>query len=705
MASRWQLTALIGALLGCTSEGPPQRDCLARVWVPASAASTTIVGSWDGWRRPGVTPAPHQGGWLLARLELAPGEYGYLLDDGTGGHIDAYNPLTTFEGDEEVSLLLVEDCSAPRIVVDGVSVDPAGTLSLDATFLTAASGAPLDGASVRATFGSGAELGVASTDPDSGRITLTAGGLGRGKHRIVLAASDDDGHPSAPATAIAWLAPRAELPEDQIIYQVMIDRFRAADGSPLRPPPTPGSRAGGTLGGVTDALLDGTFEALGVTTLWLSPVYLNPDGAHPGNDGRLYEGYHGYWPLDGRSVDPRLGGEAALEELVMRAHERGIAVVLDVVPNHVYQAHPRYQEHQGDGWFTPPGCVCGTASCPWAGNIESCWFTPYLPDLRFQLAGVMNEVVDETAFWVERFDLDGVRIDAVPMMPRAASRRIAQRLRSLQWPPRATFLLGEVFTGPGELGLHQLRYQLGPSGLDSVFDFPLMWALHAAVARSEGSFEDVEAMLALEDVELLGSGAVMARILDNHDTPRFVSVAEGDGHGDPWEAPALQPSDPEPYRRLGLALGVTFTLPGAPVVFQGDEIGLAGANDPDCRRVMPGDDELSAPQLELRARVQALGRLRACSPALRRGERIPLHVSPQAYAYARRLGESVVVVLVSTAAEPTTIDLAPGIVGVERYLDVVSGSVFSLGDSLSLPMDPLSLRILVAESDGCALAW
>jgi glycosidase len=448
----------------------------------------------------------------------------------------------------------------------------------------------------------------------------------------------------------------------------------------------------------------GELDELGVTALWLSPVYRNPDVAREGNDGRPYDSYHGYWPLDGRGVDDRIGGQDAFAALVDSAHQRGVAVLLDVVPNHVYEDHPRYREHRSDGWFSPEGCVCGTADCPWNGHIERCWFAPYLPDLLFQNVDAMREVREETRFWAERYQLDGLRIDAVPMMPRSTTRRLAYELRRNVYPRSAHWLLGEVFTGPGTGAVEQLRYHLGPAGLDSVFDFPLMWALHDAIARRTGNFQAVEAVLAAEELSLAGSGAVLARILDNHDTPRFVSVANGDAAGDPWDEPAEQPDGTDPYTKLKLGFAVTFSLAGVPVIYQGDEIGLAGAGDPDNRRVMPPVDALSPAQRDVRDTVARLARLRACSSALRRGGRTPLYVGLHGYAFSRRDGAEVATLVISTAATETRISLPAAALEPGSYRDIASGEVFAAdaGAPLEVPMEPLSFRILLAAGDACS---
>jgi glycosidase len=227
-----------------------------------------------------------------------------------------------------------------------------------------------------------------------------------------------------------------------------------------------------------------------------------------------------------------------------------------------------------------------------------------------------------------------------------------------------------------------------------------MWALHDAIATSKAGFDTVETLLQDEEVALAGSGAVLARMIDNHDTPRFISVASGDAGGDPWDEPATQPGELAPYQRLEMALATLLTLPGVPVLYQGDEIGLAGGGDPDNRRVMPADEELLDAQLELRGRVARLGRLRACSETLRRGVRHALFADSRRYAYLRGIETSEpVAVAMSTATVTTTVALSlpPGI-----YVDALSGAPFDASEgTLALELAPLSYRVLLREGDPC----
>lgn len=698
--------AIAAGLTSCEDAAPPRRDCTATVWVQAQRPGTQleIVGSWNEWYTPGLSlmRSAEDPEWLVARVDLPPGEYGYLIVEDGVDRIDPHNPLTTFwreQDDLEVSLLRIADCAQPALVVDAVEATPAGEWTATARLLAAADGAPLERAEGRTREGM---VVPAAVDPASGAIRFERAGLPRGKHSLEVIAVDKAGR-EARAQAVAWVDPAAAGPHEGVLVQVMIDRFRGPGGAPLSPPANPGARAGGTLDGV-EAELD-AIAALGATGLWLSPVYVNPVEAREGRgDGHLYEGYHGYWPLESRGVEPRIGGEAALRSLVTAAHARGIRVLLDLVPNHVYEDNARYAGSQSDDlWnMSDPPCVCGLGSCDWGRWIETCWFTPYLPDLRLQRPEALRWAYEDAVWWLDEFDVDGLRVDAVPMMPRAATRRIAAEVRERYSPRAASFFVGEVFTGPGTWGIDVIRYYLGPDGLDSVFDFPLMWALRDAVAHESAGFQAVEAALAEVEAKTAGSDGTLARMIGNHDTTRFLSEAAGGAGADPWADPPPQPVAAEPYERQALALGLVLTLPGLPVIYYGDEVGLAGGNDPDCRRVMPAEAALSGPQGQLLAQTRRLGQLRRCSPALLRGTRRAVAVTGETYAFERATPEGGrALVVASRAAEAREVVLEDMSFAAGDYVDALTGETLALSPGGEVPLAPRSLRVLLPAGDPC----
>jgi glycosidase len=694
-------------LVGCADEAP-RRSCAVQVWAMPSRpdAQLQVIGSWDGWLTPGIPMrAADDPPWLVARVdgEAPPGEHGYLILEDGEHRIDEHNPLTTFwaeQSDLEVSLMIVPDCEQPALVIEEVGVDAQGELAVRARFEAASDGAAVVSASAVATNTATFVDRERAAEVTGQEVSLGVPAAVRGRHTVTLTARDGKGR-MASATASAFVEPLAAGWDDGLLYQVVTDRFRGDGGVALDPPATPGSRAGGTLDGITAEIERGTFAAMGVTGLWISPVYTNPIEARDGRgDGHMYEGYHGYWPREPRAVDPRIGGEAALERLVAAAHAGGIRVLLDVVPNHVYEESPRFTERPNDRWFNfaVPTCVCGIGSCDWGSHIQRCWFTDYLPDLRMQEPAALAMAYDDLLWWTRRFGVDGLRIDAVPMMPRAATRRMAHELRrGLQG--EAPFLIGEVYTGAGAWGVDVIRYYLGPDGLDSVFDFPLMWAIRDAVAHETTGFAAVEAMLVQIEEATAGSGAVLGQILGNHDTTRFFSEAHGDAGGDPWAAPAEQADDALAFARLRTGLTMLLTLPGLPVLFYGDEIGLAGANDPDNRRVLPEWTGLGVEQRATRSLVQRLGTLRRCSPALRTGARRAVQVEDRLYVYSR--GEQALVLL---SSDPTARTVAvPGVLAVGEYVDVLTGeALLFTPDGAQVSLGPRQSRVLVRADSGCA---
>ncbi len=712
------LTIAPGGPLGCAAdEGvePLAGTCPVVVWAQPRRAgeSLAVLGSWDGWS----TPVPLRDfvardgpdeAWQLAELALAPGLYGYLLIEEGRARVDRHNPLTSFRESDglEVSRLELRDCEVPWLAIEAVHEDAPDGFAIELRLTPARDQPPLDASAVRAELVDGTPLELEHADHEAGTARLRARGLPRGKHRVRAVAADLGGRETAAVWGVGWVDPVAPRWEDGLVYQIMIDRFRGDGGAVLAAPRDPGARAGGTLDGVRAELRAGTFAALGVSALWLSPVYLNPSEARAGrDDDHLYEGYHGYWPLDTRAVDPRIGGEAALDALIEEAHAQGIRVLLDLVPNHLYEDNPRVAEHRADGWFHEhdPACICGSPTCGWADFIEVCWFTDYLPDLRFEHPGVMDLAVEDALWLHERFDSDGFRLDAVPMMPRAASRRIVHAVREATAPRAAAFSLGEIFTGPGAGGTEIIRYHLGPDGLDSAFDFPLMWVVRDALAHESAGLSAIEATLANTERALAGSGALLATMVGNHDVTRFVSEAAGKV-GSPWDDPPAQPTDPDVHARAALALGLVLTLPGLPVLYYGDEVGLAGSADPDNRRVMPELATLDPDRLALLELVQRVASLRRCVPALRRGDRRALLVGRDQYAFTRDAGDGApAIVLLSRAPTPVTLELPAGSTTVPGwYKDGLSGDRFELGSQgAEVEMEPRSMRVLVPETLPC----
>ncbi len=736
---------------GCTSGSDanastaPERQCAYTVWhLPASAQSTVeLVGDFESWQRPGrILPADRSDGWRVSRVDVPAGEHTYLLYEDGVALTDTEVPTTAFRPDgTEVSWVNVADCSKPGLAVSASSATKDGEGSVSLALTRASSGAAFDATSFSVTSFTGAAVHADSpvVDAAAGTATIALHGLPKGKNTLTFEAKDTGGALADTAVATLWVEDTAFDLHDTITYQIMIDRFANAKG-PVSTPATPASRAGGDLAGVKAAIDAGMFSALGVNTLWLTPLYQNPTGTFAGNDGRPYSSYHGYWPSQPRTVEDLFGGEDALDAVIADAHAHGLRILFDVVPNHVHSQHPYAQEHLNDGWFNHPdgSCVCGIGSCDWTTHDEDCWFAPYLPDLSWMNPAQADQVTSDVQWWIDRFDGDGIRIDAVPNMPRAATRRVVNAIRGrYDNPGHSSFLLGENFTG--ETGFDVLKYELGPFGLTSEFHFPLMYALREAVAYAPetpsaagetgepsgtnivtdggvndagaSNYEiggsqtmiDIASVIQQGETDWTGSGAIMSTIIGNHDVTRFETASSNDENGDTW-TPAPQSTEKVVYDKQIFALSTIFTLPGAPVIYYGDEVGLAGRADPDSRRVYPAESELSADQVRVRTATQKLGLARACSNALRRGDYRQIFADAEHLVFSRTdagTSETAIVTLsrLPLGALPITL---PGIAK-GLYTDLLSGASTTLDPELtSLDLTPFSVHVYVPGTSACA---
>lgn len=702
---RRALVLVVASMLACDSApaAPPYpvESCDLTLWyAPRSPLSRVeVVTSWENWQT-GLHVLDDAGnGWRATRITPPPGEAEYAFVDDGIWVTDPFVGTTAFHDGIEVTWIDESDCSVPSLRVDSASATPDGKGEADLTFSSASDGVPIDVASIAVTAVDGGDVSATPTAEGNGTFALAFDGLAPGKHVVSVTASDLHGRAAAPARVTLWNEARAWDWRDAVVYQVVVDRYRNASGA-LAPPSSPAAFAGGTVAGLT-ADLD-AIASRGFNALWVSPLYVNPSGSYPGTDGRPYSGYHGYWPIASRAIDPRFGTEADVDALLAAAHARGMRVLFDVVPHHVHQEHPYVAAHPGSAWFTDwqEDCVCGVGACDWGSHIQDCWFASYLPSLEWHATDVADTVTDDVAWWIDHFDGDGLRIDAVPMMPRAATRRIADAVRHrFDHPGQRSYLLGENFVDPG--GYDLLRYELGPFGLDGEFDFPMMWTIRSVIAQETGSMSDLDAAEKAGEAAWAGSGAVMARMIGNHDVTRFSSASAGDDGGDGW-MPAPQATDPLVYEKQRMALALVYALPGATVVYYGDEIGLAGRQDPDSRRVMPADAALLPDQVATRDFVAKLGKTRSCSDALRRGTYRTLVADAEVLAFAREdldANDAAIVVVARNPTAPVTLLMKAFPAG--AWVDALGSGLGFDASQPTFTMPAHSVAVFVPSSSQC----
>lgn len=491
---------------------------------------------------------------------------------------------------------------------------------------------------------------------------------------------------------------------DQVAYQIFPDRFADGDAASNvatgayeyggagvvarrwgeRPDRRQGAREffGGDLDGIRDRLP--YLEDLGVSLLYLNPVFVSPSS-------------HKYDTVDYTRVDPHLGGDAALLRLLRALRERGLRIVLDAVVNHTSERHPwfdRRGEHGDVGAYQAPDSVNGRRySFGDRADPDSYhgWYgTRTLPVLDFASGDVQRDVYAGEEAVLRRWlrppwSVDGWRLDVIHMLGEGpGARRNHHHVRAIRRAIREerpdAYVLGEHFfeatdwlQGDQEDGaMNYYGFQrplLGFwAGIDHRGDSaPLdaaeleRWLLDA---RSRIPFA-----VALSQLNLLGS----------HDVPRFLTRVGGD------------------RRAVQAAMHALFGYLGVPCVYYGDEIGLEGGGDPDCRRPFPWDP--SAWDVELRDTVRRLARLRRSAPPLARGDLRTLYAQGDVHAFARVSAEGAVIVVQHRGSSDARVALPTWPCGgAATWTDAVDGSTHAGGDTLTLALAPRSGRTLVSDA-------
>jgi cyclomaltodextrinase len=442
---------------------------------------------------------------------------------------------------------------------------------------------------------------------------------------------------------------------DAVFYQIFPDRFASSDRVPkpgaLEPwdaPPTNHGFKGGDLLGIAEHLDD--LEDLGVTAIYMTPIFQSASN-------------HRYHTYDYFHVDPLLGGDDALRELLDRAHGRGMRIVLDGVFNHTGRGFWPFHHILENGgaspyrdWFYldadvkegrreampyPPRGAQDSAVL----GYRAWWGLPALPKLNTDHADVREFLMSVAEHWL-RFGIDGWRLDVPTEIDDAAFwAAFRQRCRAVR---SDAYLVGEIW----EIAPDWVR----GDRFDALMDYPLAEAILGFVGGRSLDMDVVQAHqeyrrwlrpldgpgFSARLVELLGVYdpdvvAVQLNLLGSHDAPRPLTVVGED------------------RAAMRMATLLQCTLPGAPSIYYGDEIGLTGGNDPANRGGYPWDR--TRWDHDLREYVKAVIALRVREPAIRHGATIAVGATGAAMALERRLDSDRLIVAVNAGDDAVDLDV------------------------------------------------
>ncbi len=372
-----------------------------------------------------------------------------------------------------------------------------------------------------------------------------------------------------------------------VVYCLDAETFLDSDGDGV-----------GDLGGLVERI--DYLAGIGVSTLWLMPFHPTPDR----DDGYDITDFYG--------VDPRLGSLGQFVEVVRTARDRGMRVIIDLVVNHTSVEHPWFQAARSDpaspyrDWYVwvderPEDTQLAEV---FPGEQGGVWtydrkakqyylhrFMPHQPDLNVANPDVREEIARIMGFWLQ-LGVSGFRVDAVPFLleldgiadaPAVDPHRYLKDLRAfLQRRQGDAILLGEVNLPP-----EQQRQFFGDEDgdeLNLVFNFTVMQRIYLALARGEAAPVE-EALHALPPVPFDSQWATFLR---NHDELTLDRLTDAErkevfeafgpeedmqiyGRGLRRRLPPMLGGDPA---RLRMAYSLLFSLPGTPVLFYGEEIGM-----------------------------------------------------------------------------------------------------------------------------------
>ncbi len=487
----------------------------------------------------------------------------------------------------------------------------------------------------------------------------------------------------------------------QIMYFLMVDRFNNGNSSNDKKVDDPeilpeANYYGGDLAGVTQKIKDGYFTALGINTIWLSPITQNPLGAwglYP-EPRTKFSGYHGYWPISSSKVDFRFGTSDELKELIAEAHSRNMNVILDYVANHVHKEHPLYIEHPD--WATSLYLPDGSLNTErWDEYRLTTWFDVFLPTLDLERPEVYEPMTDSALYWLTEFGLDGFRHDATKHIHENFWRRLTQKVKQ-NVPDRSVYQIGETY-GSKEL----IASYIGSGMLDSQFDFNIYDASVATFARPDVAFAQLNSSLH-ETFNYYGWNNLMGYISGNQDRARFISYAGGavrfdeDAKKAGWTR-EIGVGDSVAYNKLCMLNAFNMTIPGVPTIYYGDEFGSPGGNDPDNRKMMKFDGFNGKEQFTLET-VKRLVNIRRENMALNYGDFNVLIADKDIYAYVRTyLNNSVIVVFnKSNEGKEVTLQL-PSFIGKKMFSAEFSSEFSIHNNALSIKVKPNFFEILVGK--------
>lgn len=350
-----------------------------------------------------------------------------------------------------------------------------------------------------------------------------------------------------------------EWAKESIVYQIFPERYHNGDKSndPKNAKPWYSEvdreiMLGGDLKGIIDKL--DYIEDLGVNTIYMTPIF------KAGSN-------HKYNTYDYFAIDPQFGTLETLKELVEKAHKRNIRVILDAVFNHSGLEFLPFVDVRENGerskykdWFDIKKYPIEVKQDP---DYRTFAYEGYMPKLMTKNEEAKKYLIDVAAYWIKEADIDGWRLDVADEIDHNFWREFRQAVKAVK---ADALIIGEVW--------YDSSSWLQGDQFDSVMNYVFTSAIKDFVVFNKINPNELgERLESIRGLYKLPAYEVLWNLIDSHDTPRFLNLVGED------------------VEKLKLAAFIQLTFTGIPMIYYGDEIGMTGAGDPDCRRGMIWDEE------------------------------------------------------------------------------------------------------------------
>ena len=487
--------------------------------------------------------------------------------------------------------------------------------------------------------------------------------------------------------------------EAQVLYSLMIDRFSNGDKNNDRPlnrldvlPAV--DFQGGDFQGIIDKIKSGFFNDLGINTIWMTPIAQNPETPW-GYDEVVktrFSAYHGYWPIHPTVLNEHFGTEDKLHELLDVAHTNNINVIVDYVANHLHKESPILKEHPD--WATSMITDDGRPNVRLFDEYRlTTWFDTFLPTLDMEKREVREAMTDSAVYWLQKYDFDGFRHDAAKHIHESYWRLLTKKIRkNPKW--NHLYQIGETYGSPS-----LIRSYVKTGQLDGQFDFNVYHSAVNVFGLAEGDMRELNDDL-LCSLDSYGYHNLMGYISGNHDKPRFISVAGGavslkEDTKLAGRVRTITVGDSTSYDKLAALEAFMLTIPGVPCIYQGDEYGVPGANDPDNRRMMQFDGYCNRERAHLN-KVKKLINLRRTSLPLIYGDVMPLYCDKDIIAFIRIYMGKIAIVACSRSNETKRVELSLPLAFKGNDLKNNFNCNFrTLGDSVSITLPAYGFEVLM----------